>query len=87
MKMKSIDYKDYDYSGVLIDLEDKISFQNEHFEGAINIPLSKLISSYKTILSKDKKYYFYCTGGVKSRKATMIFSSLGFDVTQVIKQK
>lgn len=83
--MKRIDKKDYNKSmGILIDLEDVITFSEEHIDGAINIPYDKLLTNYKDYLNKTNKYYLYCKKGFKSRKATAILEYYGYDVTQVI---
>lgn len=83
--MKRIDKKDYNKSmGILIDLEDVITFSEGHIDGAINIPYDKLLTNYKDYLNKTNRYYLYCKKGFKSRKASSILEYYGYDVTQVI---
>lgn len=83
--MKRIDKNSYNKSmGTLIDLEDSITYNEYHIDGAINIPYEKLLINYKEYLEKNKKYYLYCKKGFKSRKAVSILEYYGYDVTQVI---
>lgn len=83
--MKRIEQKSYNKSmGTLIDLEDSITYNEGHIEGAINIPYEKLLINYKEYLNKTSKYYLYCKKGFKSRKAVSILEYYGYDVTQVV---
>lgn len=83
--MKRIEQKSYNKSmGTLIDLEDSITYNEGHIEGAINIPYEKLLTNYKEYLNKTSKYYLYCKKGFKSRKAVSILEYYGYDVTQVV---
>ena len=43
--------------GVIIDLEDVITYSNNHLPNSINIPYDKLMFNYKEYLDKNKKYY------------------------------
>ena len=82
--MKIIKYQDYNLSkGMLIDLEEPASFKKNHYYEAINVPYEKLLANYKRILDKEKKYYFYCRKGHKSKKVCNILEYYGYDVTQV----
>ena len=36
--------------------------------------------------SKDKEYYFYCKGGVKSKKVASILSAYGYNTVLVLNQ-
>ena len=74
----------YPHMGTLIDLEDEYSFLVNHQQGAINIPYNKLIYNYEKLLDKSKSYYFYCSGGSKSRKIVNILELYGYDATQVV---
>ena len=48
--MKSISIKDYNSSmGTLIDIEDAITYNKNHVNGAINIPYQKLYITLKII--------------------------------------
>ena len=84
--MKRINASEYSSSmGTLIDLENPVTYNESHLEGAINIPYEKLLVSHKDLLNKGKKYYLYCAKGFKSRKAVSILEFYGYDVTQVFK--
>ena len=84
--MKVIAYKDYNIgSGVLFDLEEAKVYKKKHLPGAVNVPFEKMMANYKTILTKDNKYYFYCHKGVRSKKVVSILEYYGYDVTVVTK--
>lgn len=83
--MKRISVDMYEKSkGPLIDIEDAATYNENHLDGAINIPYERLLVSYKDLLDKTKKYYIYCRKGFKSRKAVAILEYYGYDVTQVL---
>ena len=71
--------------GVIIDLEDVITYSNNHLPNCINIPYDKLMFNYKEYLDKNKKYYLYCSKGRKSKKATEILKFYGYNVDQIKK--
>lgn len=70
--MKRIKKDDYNNDGIYINLD--IEY----------IPYQKLIYDAETYLSKNKRYYFYCRHGVKSREVVMSLEAQGYDVTQII---
>lgn len=81
--MKKIILKDYrDYMGIFIEVSDNY---NNVVKGSIHIPYENLLVNYKELLDKNKKYYIYCKGGIKSKKVVNILSFYGYDVTLVIK--
>lgn len=83
--MKSIKLSEYNPSmGTLIDVEEKVVFDQGHIEGAINIPYQTLIYNFKNILKADKSYYIYCKKGFKSRRAVNILELYHYNVTQVL---
>ncbi len=85
--MKRIKLSDYKNNmGIVIDLEEEYIYKLNHFPGSINIPFNKLMFNYKTLLSKDKKYYLICSGGHKSKRAVSILELYGYDVTQLYKE-
>ncbi len=82
--MKKILLKDYhDDMGIFIDINytDKKIVCN-----GIHIPYEELLINHKELLDKSKKYYIYCNGGVKSKKAVNILEFYGYDVTLVYKE-
>ncbi len=82
--MKRLDIKDYNKNkGILIDIQNKIDYNDYHHPDSINIPYETLLLNYKTLLDKNKKYYIVCNKGVKSRKAVAILEFYGYDVTQM----
>lgn len=83
--MKTINETDYTKNlGILIDVRDKISYQEKHNPLSINIYYDKLLLNHKVLLDKNKKYYLICDKGHKSKQATRILEFYGYDVTYVI---
>lgn len=82
--MKRILLKDYkENMGIFLD----VNYENSNVvEKAINIPYERLLINHKELLDKSKKYFIYCNGGVKSRKAVNILDFYGYDVTLVVKE-
>lgn len=82
--MKKILLKDYKSNmGTFIDInytDSKVVSGGEH------IPYEQLLINHKELLDKSKKYYLYCNGGIKSKKATNILEFYGYDVTYVYKE-
>ncbi len=70
--MKRLKYSDYSGDGVLINLD--IEY----------IPYQKLIYEPEKYLNRNKKYYFKCKHGVKSKEVVSILELKGYDVTQLI---
>lgn len=84
--MKSINLSSFSLSmGILIDVRNKDEYEKKHIPGSINIPYNELIFNHSKYLSKSKKYYLICSGGIKSKRATNILSIYGYDVTNIIK--
>ena len=67
----------------VIDIRSIEKYNNRHIEGAINIPLEKLLINFNKYLSKSKRYYIYCQMGVQSRKLCQILKNNGYDVVNV----
>ena len=67
----------------IIDIRGIEKYNNGHIDGAINIPLEKLLINFNKYLSKDKKYYIYCQMGVQSRKMCQILKNNGFNVFNI----
>ena len=67
----------------IIDIRSVEKYNNRHIEGAINIPLEKMLINFNKYLSKSKKYYIYCQMGVQSRKLCQILKNNGYDVINV----
>lgn len=82
--MQKILLKDYtDDMGIFIDLEH--DEKEVIADKEIKINYDNLVINFKEYLDKDKKYYIYCSGGVKSKKAVNILEFYGYNVTLVYK--
>ncbi|MGT2754360.1 rhodanese-like domain-containing protein [Streptococcus ovis] len=66
----------------LIDVRETDEFAAGHVPGAINLPLSELVSRY-TELDTDKPYHIICQMGGRSAQACAFLASEGCDVTNV----
>lgn len=81
--MKKIQLCDYKANmGIFIDLN---YHDNKVVEVAKHIPYEELLTNYKELLDKNKKYFLFCNGGIKSKKAATILEFYGYDVTFVYK--
>lgn len=69
----------------IIDVSDSYSYKINHINGSINIPYDELINNYRKYLNKSEKYYLYCKSGKLSKRATIILSSLGYQVINLEK--
>ena len=67
----------------LIDIRNNQSYNNNHINGAINIPYEKLIIEPNSYLSRDKKYYIYCRCGITSKKVCAMLNNLGYKVVNI----
>jgi len=70
--MKTIKLNEFKHDGVMINLD-------KEYE-----PYEKLLYNPSLYLDKNKKYYFYCKKGIKSKKVVSILEIYGYDVTRVI---
>ena len=71
--MKKILLSDYDYSkGIFIDLSN-----SKVVGSSMDISYEDLLINHSELLDKSKKYYIYCKGGIKSRKAVNILEFYG----------
>ena len=70
--MKTININDFNYDGELINLDEVEKYE-------------KYLYNPSFYLDKNKKYYFYCNKGIKSRKVVSILELYGYDVIRVIK--
>lgn len=68
----------------LIDIRSIERYNNGHIEGAINIPLEKMLIKFNKYLDKGKKYYIYCQKGVQSRKICQILKNNNYDVVNIL---
>lgn len=69
--------------GIFID----VNYVNSNVvSNGVHIPYENLLVNHSELLDKNKKYYIYCNGGIKSRKAVNILQYYGYDVTLVVKK-
>ena len=69
--MKTIKVSEFKHDGELINLEKVDEYR-------------KYLYNPSLYLDKNKKYYFYCKNGIKSKKVVSILETYGYDVTRVI---
>ncbi len=62
----------------IVDVRERMEFENGHIKGAINIPLSELRDRVNEI-PKDKQVYIHCRTGQRSYNAVLALQNLGFD--------
>ena len=67
----------------IIDVSNKIAYNQNHINGSINIPYEELMNNYRLYLNKKDIYYLYCKNGKLSKRASMILSSLGYKVFEL----
>lgn len=84
LDMKRINIQEYKPEmGILIDIQDPISFEEYHHPSSINIYGDKLLLNHQKYLDKNKKYYIVCRKGLKSRKVANMLEFYGYNVVQV----
>ena len=82
--MKRIKIEDYKrYMGILIDIQDPVSYMEFHHPDSININADKLLLEHKKLLDKNNCYCIVCLKGQKSRKVASMLEFYGYDVIQV----
>ena len=62
----------------IVDVRERMEFDNGHIKGAINIPLSELRERVNEI-PKDKTVYLHCRTGQRSYNAALALQNLGYD--------
>lgn len=67
----------------VIDSRSIEKYNDNHIEGAINIPCEKLILDPKKYLNFTETYYIYCQKGTKSVKLCMFLQKQGFKVVNI----
>lgn len=68
----------------IIDIRSEQSYNNNHIDGAINVPFEKLIANPNKYLDFNNKYFIYCQKGITSSKICKILSSMGYKVVNII---
>ncbi len=67
----------------IIDVSDRYTYNNGHINGSINIPYDELINNYRNYLNKNESYLLYCKSGKLSKRAVIILSSIGYNVSNL----
>lgn len=62
----------------IVDVRERMEFENGHVKGAVNIPLSELRERVSEI-PKDKPVYLHCRTGQRSYNAALALQNLGYD--------
>jgi rhodanese-related sulfurtransferase len=66
-------------TSILIDVRSRQEFKEYHLDGAICIPTYELINkAQKIIKNKEQTIIVYCQSGVRSKKAIIILSKMGY---------
>lgn len=66
----------------VIDVRTPKEYRQDHFPGAINIPLQKLYIDPRKVGPQDKTIVLYCQSGGRARRAKRILKAYGYtDVT------
>ena len=66
----------------IIDIQDKYSYQMNHYPGAVNIPYDELMNKYRNYLNKQYTYYIYCKSGKLSKRVNTVLSYLGYNIVE-----
>jgi len=67
---------------IFIDTRTPSEYEEEHIEGAVNIPLGILRQNYST-LDPGKEHYTYCASDERSMTAAFLMRSMGFKVKSI----
>ena len=64
---------------ILIDVREPEEFKSSHIEGALNIPMSEIMSSKMLEqLDKESELVLHCRSGRRSGMAKQMLESIGF---------
>ena len=67
----------------IIDIRSVERYNNNHIEGAINIPFDKLLMNPNKYLKKNETYYIYCQSGIQSRKMCLMLKNMGYKAINI----
>jgi len=69
-----------DQSYIFVDLRNPRSYANYHIEGAVNIPMQRILDEqYRDLLKADRKKILYSDEGISANEVWMILTQYGFD--------
>ena len=67
----------------IIDIRNKIKYNNNHILNARNIDKSDLILNPHKYLNKNTTYYIYCEKGLSSLRICQILSNMGYKTISI----
>lgn len=64
----------------IIDVRSENEFSTSHIEGAVNVPLEKIETTFKEMVTDnmDATILVYCQSGGRSKQASEILSNMGY---------
>ena len=68
----------------IIDIRSIEKYNDNHIDGAKNIPMILLLKEPSKYLEFDKTYYIYCQKGVNSIKTCIELTKKGYKVVNII---
>ena len=83
MNSVSLEYVLNSNNGTIIDVRDNYTYNLGHISGSINIPYYNLLNNHSHYLSKNEKYYLYCTNGKQSKEISDRLNSFGYNVVSI----
>mgnify|MGYP001574911242 CR=1 FL=1 len=65
---------------LFVDVREPHEFANDHVDGAINLPVSQVLSGAEVLLDvpRDTELVLYCISGSRSNSLTFYMKQLGF---------
>lgn len=75
-------YKDEDLA--VIDVREPYELLESKLNGAVNIPLMKLLTNYPSLLKKEVTYYILCHTGQRSYYVTNFLTEKGYKVVNIV---
>ena len=65
-------------NAIIIDIRDKISYQEGHIKNALNIPYYSILANHNIYLNKNDTYYLYCNYGYQSKEVSNRLNMFGY---------
>lgn len=76
---KLVELMNKNKDAILIDVRSKQEFEEEHLDGAINIPLYDLEQNIAKLPDKQCMMIIYCRSGHRSRQAKEKLEKIGYE--------
>lgn len=68
-----------EHSAIVIDVRSMQEYNENHINGAINVPMWNISKNIYNITNNKNQYIIlYCSSGVRSKKAQKILRNMGF---------